>query len=333
MIPKLISLLFYRCEYTDRDRRIETRERYFPRFFPWLLVFAVISCVFSTWFIVDKEQNAVIKRFGAHVRTESPGIHGKLPWPIESAHKVTVTKVERMEIGFKTTDPGPPAVYQAIPEEGEMLTGDINIVDLELVAQYRVSDPAAWLFTVREPIKYLRYLAQSGGRIVVGRSTFDHVATTGRRETQAEGESELRDLSDDIPFGPSIVAFQLQDVEPPDTVRAAYKDVKSAEEDKDRLIREAEGYQNGQIPEARGQAQQLIQASEGYRGERIAYARGDSAQFMAVLTEYRKAPEINEARMRMETAEKIFPGREQVVVRDEGVLKLLNLTGTEGGAR
>ena len=286
---------------------------------------AVVWSLWTCWFIVGNAENSVIQRFGRHVRTEEPGLRFKLPWPIESATEVNVQEVRRIEIGFRTTKVGPPAEYQDVPEEQEMLTGDTNIAELDFIVQYRKSDAAKWLFSVENPEEAISLVAQSAMRMVIGGSTFDDVATTGRAPIQEQTEKITQELANQLGLGATIIAVQLQDAHPPEKVMAAFKDVSSAKEDKDRLTREAEGYRDKQIPEARGTAKKVIEESLAYKEQRIRAARGDADRFLQVLAKYQQSPTITLERLRLEAIEQTLTGKGQLVDLSGGeMLKYYN---------
>ena len=220
-----------------------------------------------------------------------------------------------------------------------MLTGDENIVDAEMIVQYKIKDPVEYLFNIVLPELTVRQAAEASLRTVVGRNRIDETLTTGKFAIQEETKLQLQSILDKYESGIHIVAVQLQDVSPPKEVIGAFKDVASAKEDKNRMINQAEGYRNDVIPKARGEAEAMIRDAEGFRDSRIKRAEGDAAKFTTILKEYNKAKSITEKRLYLETMEKVLPDIEKIIVPDKdsgNMLNLLNLfpgTGKEGGKK
>ena len=210
-----------------------------------------------------------------------------------------------------------------------MLTGDENIVDAEMIVQYRIKDPIAYVFNFIKPEVTVRQASEASLRTVIGRHNIDQALTSGKFMIQEEAKGLVQSILDKYETGILVVAVQLQDVSPPEQVVAAFKDVASAKEDKNRMINQAEGYRNDVIPKARGEAQSMIREAEGYKEARIARAEGDVAKFNAVLKEYRKAKGVTETRMYLETVEEILENREKIIVPDGesggNLINLLNL--------
>tara|TARA_B100001250_G_scaffold71418_2_gene57752 strand:- start:1732 stop:2388 length:657 start_codon:yes stop_codon:yes gene_type:complete len=209
-----------------------------------------------------------------------------------------------------------------------MLTGDENIVDAEMIVQYKIKDPVSYLFDIVEPELTVREAAEASLRTVVGRNKIDETLTTGKSRIQEDTKMQLQDILDKYNSGIHIVAVQLQDVSPPKQVIAAFKDVASAKEDKNRMINEAEGYRNNVIPKARGDAEAMILDAQGFREARIKRSEGDAAKFNTILKEYRKAKSITQKRLYLETMEKVLPDIEKIVIPDKesgNMLNLLNL--------
>jgi membrane protease subunit HflK len=215
-----------------------------------------------------------------------------------------------------------------------MLTGDENIVDAEMIVQYKLKDPEAYLFNFVRPVLTVREASEASLRTVVGRHGIDQTLTSGKLMIQEETKTLLQSILDKYNTGILVVAVQLQDVSPPKTVISAFKDVASAKEDKNRLINEAEGYRNDVIPKARGEAQAMIREAEGFKEARIKRSEGDVAKFTAMVKEYKKSKSITKKRLYLEAMEDILPGIEKFIVPDgEGgnLLNLLNLTGNKKG--
>ena len=250
-------------------------------------------------------------------------MHFKFPSPIEHASTPKVRKIRRAEIGFRTTQGG----LQKVPAEALMLTGDQNIIDINLVVQYKVMDSVAYLFNVRRVHKLVRNVSETVVRGIVGSRKIDEALTTGKAAIQITAQEQIQTLLNKHKSGVQIVTIQLQDVHPPEQVASAFKDVVSAREDKERMINEAQGYRNAVIPEARGQAAQIVRASEAYREEKISMATGDSQRFILQYNEYKKAPAITRKRIYLETMEEVLPSMQKFVMGNnkQGVLPILPL--------
>ena len=218
-------------------------------------------------------------------RTNSPGLHFKYPSPIEHAATPKITQVRRAEIGFRTAQGRP---TQSVPAESLMLTGDQNIVDMNLVVQYRIMDSVQYLFNVRRPHKLIRDSAETVIRGITGSKKIDEALTTGKAEIQVLAKDQIQALLDKYKSSLQVVTIQLQAVHPPEQVADSFKDVVRAREDKERMINEAQGYRNAVIPEARGQAAQIVRVAEGYREEKIKRAEGDAKRFLQQYGEYKK---------------------------------------------
>jgi membrane protease subunit HflK len=292
-----------------------------PRFNPlWLLGAAGLLWLLSGIYIVAPDERGVVLRFGKVVGETEPGPHYHLPWPIERALTPSVTAIRKEEIGFRTVDVGPPARYQEIDDEALMLTGDENIVKLEFIVQYRVRPDATgtsdFLFNVRDPEGTVRAAGEAAMREVVGRNAIDEVLTEGKAEVQVEAQRVLQEILDLYGSGIEVVTLKLQDVDPPNQVSDAFKDVISAQQDKERLINEARGYANDVVPRARGQAAQLVNEAEGYREARTREATGGAKRFIAIQEEYAKAKDVTRTRLYLEAMESILPGANKIVMDD-----------------
>ena len=299
----------------------------------------VVLAALAIWlltgtYMVGPDEVGVVRTFGEHTRVAQSGLNWHFPVPIETVNTPKVTEVKRVEIGFRTLRNGQ---YRTVEKESLMLTGDENIVDAEMIVQYKIKDPVAYLFNIVEPELTVREAAEASLRTVVGRNKIDETLTTGKFTIQEETKFQLQSILDLYESGIHVVAVQLQDVSPPKEVIGAFKDVASAKEDKNRMVNQAEGYRNDLIPKARGEAEAMIRAAEGFRESRIKRAEGDAAKFTTILQEYRKANNITEKRLYLETMEKVLPGIEKIIIPDKdsgNILNLLNLNpGTEKGGQ
>jgi membrane protease subunit HflK len=263
---------------------------------------------------VNPSEIGVVLRFGRVVTTTSPGLHWHLPWPIEVVLKPPVTRVLKAELGFRTLDPGPPARYRKVIEEARMLTADGNIVEVDFVVQYRIKDPVAYLFNVIDPLEALRDLAESAMREVVGSTTIDDALTEGRMAVQTASQELLQEALDTYAAGIAVTTVKLQDVVPPGPVQDAFKDVINAEQDRERMINEAQGFANDILPKARGSAAQLINEAEGYADAIVKEAEGEAQRFELVRREYAKAKEVTRKRLYLETLEEVLPRVDKFVI-------------------
>jgi len=297
--------------------------------FPTIAI-AVIIWLLLGLYSVGPDEVGVVQRFGEYNRVVGPGLNYHFPYPIETVKTPKVTEVKRIEIGFRTIGKNQ---YRTIEQESLMLTGDENIVDAELIVQYKIKEPIDYLFNFIGPELTLREASEASLRTVIGRHNIDEALTSGKLMIQEETKELLQITLDKYETGVIVVAVQLQDVSPPKQVIDAFKDVASAKEDKNRMINEAEGYRNDIIPKARGEAQAMIREAEGFRESRIKRAEGDVAKFKAIVKEYVKAKDVTKERLYLEAMEEILPGIDKYIVpngEDGNLLNLLNLTGTKG---
>jgi len=302
---------------------------------PVLGIFPMIGIGLVFWlltgaYVVGPDEVGVVQTFGKHTRVTQSGLNYHLPYPIETVQTPKVTEVKRVEIGFRTMGNNQ---YRTIEKESLMLTGDENIVDAELIVQYKIKDAASYLFNFVEPVLTVREAAEASLRTVIGKHKIDEALTSGKFLIQEETKDLLQSILDKYGTGVLVVAVQLQDVSPPKQVRAAFKDVASAKEDKNRMINQAEGYRNDIIPKARGEAQAMISEAEGFREARVSRAEGEVAKFNAMLVEYKKAKVVTRKRLYLETMEEILPNINKYIIPggDGGnLLNLLNLNNKGG---
>ena len=298
-----------------------------------LLGAALALWLFTGVYMVGPDEVGVVRTFGEYTRVTQSGLNYHFPYPIEQVNTPAITEVKRIEIGFRTLNNGQ---YRTVEKESLMLTGDANIVDAEMIVQYKIKDPVAYLFNIVEPELTVREAAEASLRTVVGRNKIDETLTTGKFQIQEGTKTQLQLILDNYESGIHVVAVQLQDVSPPKEVIGAFKDVASAKEDKNRMINQAEGYRNDIIPKARGEAEAMIRDAEGFRESRIKRSEGDAAKFTTVLKEYRKAKSITQKRLYLETMERVLPGIEKIIIPDKdsgNMLNLLNLNPGKGGKK
>ncbi|MEE9279793.1 MAG: FtsH protease activity modulator HflK [Myxococcota bacterium] len=284
---------------------------------------------------VKPDEQAVVLRLGAYDRTSESGLQWYAPW-LERVEiqRVTVTREE--EFGYRTITPGPPAQYEDQPEEKRMITGDENLVSLEFVVQYRIASLRDYLFNVAPPVEDLvRDVSQAAIRAVVGQRRTDEVLTEARGPIEVSTHQRIQDVLDGYGAGIRIQSVQLQDVQPPESVKEAFAEVTSAEQDRERMVLEARGYADKVVPEARGAAAELLNQARGYKESHVLRAQGEADRFLALLTEYRKAPEVTRSRLYIETLEEILPRMEKVIMEQgntDRILPYLPL-GRRDGAR
>lgn len=299
-----------------------------------LIILLIALLLIGTWsslYTVPSDSIAVVQRFGKYLKEVPPGLHFKIPFGLDVSTVVPVKRQLKQEFGFTT--PGATETFQSPrPGDGEretrMVTGDLNAALVEWVVQFRIADPKKFLFEVREPKETLRFVSESVMREVVGDRTVDEVITIGRQEIESEALAKMQALSVRYAMGFSIDQVQLKNINPPKPVQESFNEVNQAQQEKEKLINEARREYNKVIPLAMGEKDQRIREADGYRIKRINEAEGDAARFNALFAEYRKAPEVTQLRIYIETMQLILPGIHSKIIIDEkvpGVLPLLNL--------
>lgn len=298
----------------------------------FILGLIILWGIFTSYYTVQPEGQAVVKRFGKVIAIKDPGLHFKLPFGIDEQEFVPTARVLKQEFGFRTAaQEGTSAVYRKSEEhrdESLMLTGDLKVVDVEWVVQYRVDDPDKYLHRVEQVDKTIRDISEAVMRRIVGNNLGSDVLTIKRVEIALNAKEEIQRLLDSFDMGVRIGTVELQDVNPPDSVKPAFNEVNQAEQEKEQLINEAEKKQNQQIPAARGKAKQVVETAEGYRAERVNGALGETSRFKAILKEYKVAPEVTRRRMYLETLDKVLPSLGKIYIIEPGgrsPIPLLNL--------
>ncbi len=291
-----------------------------------LIAVFVLILLASTLFQVQPEEVGIITRFGKYVRKVESGLNMKVPI-IERLYKVAVERQQKEEFGFRTTSPGVRSEYtkEGTADESLMLTGDLNLADVEWVVQYRIEDPYSFLFRVREPVTALRDISEASMREIVGDRTVNEVLTVGRAEIASSVHQKIQELCTEYSLGIRIEQVVLQDVNPPDPVKDAFNDVNQAQQERETLINQARSEYNKVVPRAKGQAEETIQRAEGYATERVNNALGEASRFNALYLEYVKAPEVTKRRIYLETMEEILPRAGNKIITDEGGNNLLPL--------
>lgn len=308
-----------------------------------LLLFGIVTSIYT----VPTDSKAVVKRFGKWNRTTEPGIRIKIPFGVESATAVPVRKVQKEEFGFRTLKAGidslylgveeidtgrvpSDSLYKLIQESGErvsgrssrlllerakeilrgeyiMLTGDLNIIDVQWIVQYKIKDAKKYLFNVRKPAQTIRDASQAVMRLLIGNGSVDEAITIGRIDNENSAATQLQTFLDEYETGIDIVTVKLQSCHPPFKVRPAFNEVNKAQQQKEQRINEAKKEYNEAIPKTEGQAKKLIETAKGYAAERVNMALGDIAKFDKIYTEYKEAPDITRQRMYLETMAKVLP--------------------------
>lgn len=297
---------------------------------PWswiVLALVLILMVSTSFYSVESGELALILRFGKFVREEGPGLHFKLPLGMEKAIRIPVERSLKEEFGFRTVSIGQRTEYAPPenPEEPVILTGDLSIVDIEWIVQYRITDPYQYLFHMHNPIKTLRDISQAAMRQVVGDHTVDEVLTFGRERIAYEVKTLMQEILDSYEAGILVENVELENVQPPDPVKPAFHEVNQAKQQQEQLINEAWESYNRAIPQAEGEAKQMLAEAEGYAIEVVNNARGDAERFLAMLEEYRKAPEVTRYRIYLETLMSVLPEIKNIYVIDENTRQLMPL--------
>ena len=313
----------------NRENLPPNWKKYFSNYKYILGGLIVIMLLWMTFYQIRPEEVGVITRFGKYVRKEESGLHAKFPI-IERLYKVAVERQQKEEFGFRTTSTGIQSEYTktGTVDESLMLTGDLNLADVEWVVQYRIDDPYMFLFKVREPVATMRDISEACMRQIVGDRTVNEVLTVGRTEISVKVQEEIQRLCTEYLLGIKIEQIILQDVNPPDPVKDAFNAVNQAQQEKETLINQARSEYNKIIPKARGQAEETIQKAEGYAAERVNNALGEAARFNAFYKEYVKAPEVTKRRIYLETLSDVLPKLGHKIITDEAgnnVLPLLQM--------
>jgi len=295
---------------------------------PVLIVIVLLIVGFGSFFQVGTEEEAVITRFGKHVRTVTPGLKMKIPF-MEDVYKVPVERQKKQEFGFRTQQAGVRTQYSrtgsVTEDEAIMLTGDLNLANVQWVVQYRVSDPYNYLFKVRHPDNTLRDLSEAVTRQIVGDRTVNEVLTVGRAEIASEVKVLLQEMVREYSLGIEIAQVVLQDINPPESVKQAFNAVNEAQQERETLINQAKSEYNKVIPRARGQAEETIQKAEGYATQRVNNAQGEVARFNALYDEYITAPEVTKRRIYLETLQEVLPKLGDKIITSENGSNMIPL--------
>lgn len=310
----------------------------FARFIPWIIIGLLILIGLRGFlYTIDAEEVGVIQRFGRYVRISPPGLHLKMPFGIEQVRPVKIRRVFKEEFGVRTVRPGVRTVYSPrhYLDESLMLTGDLNILDVRWIVQFRVRDPIKFLFNVRGPVESLRDVTEAVMRRFVGDYRVDEVLTTKRMEIDDLVQLKIQEILDRYESGIQIVTVKLLDVTPPERVRPAFNEVNEAKQQREEMINRAWEAYNKVIPRARGEAEKTIREAEGYSLDKINRAKGEAERFLSVLAEYKKAPQVTQKRLYLETLSEVLPAAKEKYIIDPAqasVLPLLDMR-KKGGER
>lgn len=288
-----------------------------------LLVIVVIAGL-TSFYIVDETEKAVITRFGKYVNTVEPGLHFKLPFGLEKNYNVSVTTVLTEQFGYKTVKAGRNSEFNNnITEESTMLTGDLNLVEVEWIIEYQILDPKAWLFNVYEKENTVRDISRSVINTLVGDRSLTNVMGTDRTQIETLSKDMMNDNYDKLGLGINVNNVRLLNTLVPMGVKSAEEDVTKANQDMNTIINEGKQAYNAEIPKAKGEADRAIQVAEGYAAERINKAKGDVARFNAVYEEYRKSPKVTKERIYLETMEEILSSEKKPELIDSELDNIL----------
>jgi len=280
-----------------------------------LIILAIIWALSGLYRVLPDEQGVVL-RFGKFVNTTQPGLNYHFPFPIESALTPKVTKVNRIDIGFRSErDSGFTAGGVGdVPEESLMLTGDENIVNIDFSVFWVIKDAGKFLFKIQDPQGTVKAAAETAMREVIARSKIQPILTEGRSVIEVDTEVIIQQILDEYNSGIQITQVQTQKADPPDQVIDAFRDVQAARADMERSKNEAEAYANDVIPRARGEAQKILQAAEAYKKQVVAKAEGEASRFLSIYNEYAKAKQVTQERMFLETMEKVLADINKIII-------------------
>ncbi len=302
----------------------------------WLLVLVIplaiiiLAIGLTAGFTVKESEQAVVTTFGRYTRTVGAGLNFKLPWPIQSVSILPVNLTQKIELGYVQN---PDGSYSSIPEESNMITGDMNIVNIDFFVEWKISDPYKYLYTTDNPNLILKNMIQGSVRSVVGTRGIDDVLTIGKIQIQADVKEMLTGTLMNNDIGLMVLDVKVNDSEPPtENVAKAFRDVETAKQQKATAINQALEYQNSRIPAARAEADKIVKNAEGAKQARINEAVGERDRFLAMFNEYVNFPAITRQRMYLEMIEAVLPGITVYIDDGTGTLKLLPLESLTGQA-
>ena len=305
-------------------------EKYSKFIIPVITIFIVLIAAKTLFYTVEPDEEAVVIRFGKYIGTYPPGLHFKLPFGIDKNINVKTKRVLQEEFGFRTRSVKSRRTEYSgnvYGNESLMLTGDLNVADVEWVVQYQIADPFKYLFQTKAPIRNIRDASESIMRRVVGDRLVTEVLTTGRVEIALKAKELMQNVLNRYDMGVKIVTVELQDVNPPDLVKPSFNEVNEAKQEQEKVINQAEEAYNRVIPEAKGKAEKMISEAEGYANALINHAQGDAEKFKSIVKAYKRAPSVTKKRIYLETMEEIFNNMEDVIVVDPKVKGIVPIFG------
>jgi len=320
------------------DEIIDLGKKQFSGYLKWIplaiMVFIILTALRSLIYSIGPDEVGVIQRFGKYIGLSDPGLHVKIPFGIDKVTPIKVEKIFKEEFGTRTqiaqSRSGRSGLYV---DESLMLTGDLNILDVRWIVQFKIKDPVKLLFAVRDPVDNIRDVSEVVMRRFVGDYTVDSVLTTKREEIDDLAQQEMQKILDYYETGVHIITVKLLDVNPPEKVKPAFNEVNEAKQEKEKVINQAWEAYNKVIPRARGEAEKTIREAEGYALDKVNRAKGESERFLATLAEYTKAPAITKKRLYLETLMNVLPKAKEKYILDPSqtsILPLLKL-GPKGG--
>ncbi|MFA7653375.1 MAG: FtsH protease activity modulator HflK [Candidatus Omnitrophota bacterium] len=308
----------------------------YSKYLPWIILgLFVIIGLKGVIYSIGPDEVGVMQRFGRYTDLSSPGLHAKIPFGVDKVTPIKVEKIFKEEFGGLSSISGSARSYGSDLEQSLMLTGDLNILDVRWIVQFKIKDPIKLLFVVRNPRSVIRDVSEIVMRRFVGDYTVDEVLTIKREEIDHLAQVEMQRILDDYQTGVQVITVKLLDVNPPDKVKPAFNEVNEAKQEKEKMINQAWEAYNKAIPKAKGEAERTIREAEGYSLDKINRAKGESERFLVTLGEYKKAPEITRKRLYLETLAEVLPkAKEKYIIdpRQSSILPLLDL-GRKGGLK
>ena len=279
------------------------------------LILLAVIWAFSGLYRVLPDEQGVVLRFGKFTSTTQPGLNYHIPYPVEKVLTPKVTKVNRIDVGFRSaSDSGRTSGIGDVPEESLMLTGDENIANIDFSVFWVIKDAGKFLFKIQSPVETVKAAAETAMREVIAKSNLQSILTEGRSSIEIETQEIIQSILDEYESGIQVTQVQTQKADPPDQVIDAFRDVQAARADMERSKNEAEGYANDVIPRARGDAAKILQEAEAYKQQVVAAAEGEASRFIAIYNEYAKAKKVTQERMYLETMEKVLADINKVII-------------------
>ena len=308
---------------------------HFHKGIPFLFfILLILGAILSSFYSIEPAEVGIIRRFGKYQRTTSPGLHWKLPLNIEQLNKVQVTKVFKHEFGFRTLKAGVNTQYskKAYLEESLMLTGDLNVLDVRWIVQFKIKDPVKYLFNIRNPDETVSDVSESVMRLVIGNSSSNEALTTRGRAINLEVQEKMQQILDHYQSGINITKVKLQIVNPPDEVKPSFNAVNEAKQEKEKVINESWEAYNKVIPKAKGESEKTIREAEGYALSRINEAKGDAIKFSTIRAAYQTAKQVTRQRLYLETMQEVLPAIGKIYILDpegQSILPILKINESD----